>query len=89
MLNMKTVGTDEIVIALCCRAGINRSVGLAAIVIHVLEQEGFEVQNVWLSKAQMTHRNIRMDCNFCKTGSEAKLEKKLAPARAVGLWRSL
>ena len=89
MLKRKTVGKDEVVIALCCKAGINRSVGLAAIVSHILETEGFEVQIVRLSKAQMTHRNICMDFNFCKTGSEAKLEKKLALAKAVGLWRSL
>ena len=89
MLKTKTVDKDEIVLALCCKAGINRLVGLGAIATQSLEQEGFEVHNVWLSKSEMIHRRICMDCDFCKTGSDAKLDNKLALELAVRMWRSI
>ena len=89
MLKTKTIDKDELASAFCCKVGINGSVGLSAIGTHILEQEGFEVHDVWLSKAQMTQRKFCMGCNFCKTGSEAKLEKKLAFEMAAGLWRSV
>ena len=89
MLKTKTVDKDEIAMAFCCKSGINRSLGLSAIATHILEQEGFEVHNVWLSKFEMTHRRICMGCDFCKTGSDANLDKKLAFELAVSLWRSI
>ena len=89
MLNTTTVDNDEIALALCCKAGINRSVGFCAIFAFILDREGFEVHKVWLSQSVMTHRRICMDCNFCKTGSEDKHEKMRAFEDAVRLWRSI
>ena len=78
---------DEMVIALCCKHGHNRSVGLGAIVTYILEQEGYSVHKVWLSQSVMTHRQICLEC--CKTDSEAKCCFLRAFKDAVRLWRSI
>ena len=78
---------DELVIALCCKAGINRSVGLCAIVAHILEAEGHRVTKAWLSEDEMEHRGICMNCVDCKSGHHANGNKRRALRNAVAMYR--
>ena len=78
---------DELVIALCCRAGINRSIGLCAIVAHILEAEGHKVSKAWLSQDEMQDRGICMNCVCCKSGEQAMKNKIRAFDYAVAVYR--
>ena len=87
MLKAKYVEGDEMVIALCCKAGHNRSVGLGALVTYIFEQEGYSVLKLWLSESVMNHKQLCIEC--CKTDSEAKCCKLCAFEDAVRLLRSI
>lgn len=80
---------DELVIALACKAGVNRSVGMCSIVAHILEQQGHKVTKIWLSKHIMRQREICTDCAFCRDGYSAVYKKFRALEAAAAMYRQI
>jgi len=80
---------DELVIALACKAGVNRSVGMCSIVAHILEAEGHKVSKVWLSKHIMRQRELCTDCVFCRDGYSAHYNKHRALEAAAAMYRQI
>ena len=80
---------DELVIALVCKRGLHRSVGMCSIVAHILEAEGHKVSKAWLSEHIMQQREICTDCSYCRDGYSAVHKKCRALEAAVAMYRQI
>ena len=76
-------------IAVCCKAGINRSIGCCRVLEHVLTSSGFLVDIIWLSKPQIDRRRICYKCAHCRYGRFQTHKKACALDDAFRLWQTL
>ena len=78
-------------LALFCKAGMNRSIACGRIASHVFSRLGYNVQNViWLAWPKIERRlKCTGNCSNCRLGVYQSPVKTAALERAFRLWNRL